>query len=192
MIDFAKIFLFSDGDRRGAFRAQNSNELLTKEFLFGTEDDGVKVDFCWLHGSKFYDFIATGYSGVYLVSEKVCSILQVSKYRGFSLRPIILEDKKKQVVDGYRLLSVVCEVGPIINEKSIKKIMPPRVPWADPYEAYVGLYFDPSTWDGSHFFHPAGTSLIYVVEKVKQLFEENQVSNCRFDKIVDLENYAII
>lgn len=191
MIDIERVFLFSDADKRNSFRGQESDESIEMDYLFSHENDGKLIEFQWFKGSKFYDIVPTGYVSIYLVSDKVQSILKEYQFKGFCLRPIKLKDKKQEVIDGYQLLSIVSKVGPIINERSIKKTMHPIVPWADPYEAYVGLYFDVSSWDGSHFFYPNGTSYIFVVEEVKVIFEENKVTNCRFDKIVDVENYGI-
>jgi|SRR5690554_734178 len=191
MLDIDNVFLFSDSDKRESFRAQNENDYLTEEYLLSSVDDGDTIKFSWLQGGKYYDIIATGYSGIYLVSEKTQSILKGAGFKGYSLRPITLTNKKHELVHGYRLLSVVSKVGSIINGKSGRKMMPPLVPWGDPYEAYIGLYFDVSTWDGSDFFYPEGTSYIFVVEEVKRLFEEHKVTNCQFHKVVELENYGI-
>lgn len=191
MLDIENVFLFSDSDKRESFRAQNENDYLTKEYLFSLVEDGDTIQFSWLQGKKYYDVIATDYSGIYLVSEKTQSILKGSGFKGYSLRPITLTNQKNELVHGYQLLSVVSKVGPIINEKSEKKMMPPLVPWGDPYEEYVGLYFDVSMWDGSDFFYPEGTSYVFVVEEVKRLFEAHKVTNCRFQKVVELANYGI-
>lgn len=191
MLDIRSIYLFSDFDKRSAFRAENENDLLTKDYLFSSNEDGSIICFNWFIGSKLYDIIATGYAGVYLVSEKVQLILKESGFKGYSLRGITLKDKKNELIHGYQLLSIISKVGPFQNEKSIKKMMPPIVSWSDPYEAYIGLYFDVSTWDGSHFFYPEGTSYIFVLEEVKKLFEEHKISNCQFKKVLELENYGI-
>ena len=192
MLNINTIYLFSDFDKRGAFIAENENDFLTKEYLFSSNKDGSIISFNWLKGSRFYDIIATGFAGIYLVSEKVQLILKESGFKGYSLRAITLIDKKNELIRGYQLLSIVSKVGPIQNEKSIKKLMPPIVSWSDPYEAYIGLYFDVSTWDGSHFFYPEGTSYIFVLEEVKKLFEEIKISNCKFKKVIELENYGFM
>jgi hypothetical protein len=191
MIEIEKMFLLSDSDKRDSFRAQIINKDLDEEYLFSSKEIKDVIEFCWLQGTKFYDIVPTGYPSVYLVSEKLQSILTGSEFKGYTLRSIILKNKRNELVPGYQLLSICSKVGPILNEKSIKIMMPPAVPWGDPYEAYVGLYFDLSTWDGSHFFFPEGTSYIFVVEEVKKLFEEHKVTNCQFDKVIDLENYGI-
>ena len=192
MLKIEKVHQFSDADKRNSFRAQIIKKELEEEYLFSSIDNSDLIEFCWLQGKKFYDIVPTGYASVYLVSDKVQSILKEYRFKGYCLRPIILKDKKREVIDGYKLLSIVSKVGPIINEKSIKKMIPPIVSWSDPYEAYIGLYFDISTWDGSHFFYPEGTSYISVVEEVKEIFEKNKITNCHFEKIVGLENYGIL
>lgn len=191
MLDIEKVFLFTDCDRRESFRAQIVNKDLDEGYLFSSGNIEDVVQFCWLQGRKVYDVIPTGYAGVYLVSEKIQSILKDSGFKGFNFRHVTLTNKKNELIHGYQLLSIVSKVGPIINEKSARKMMPPLVSWGDYYEAYIGLYFDTSTWDGSDFFYPEGTSYIFVVEDVKRLFEEHNVTNCQFHKVVELENYAI-
>jgi len=191
MLDIENVFLLSDCDKRESFRAQIVNKDLDEEYLFSSENTEDVVQYYWLQGRKTYDVIPTSYSGIYLVSEKIQSILKGARFNGYTLRHITLTNKKHELVHGYQQLSIVSKVGPIINEKSAKKMMPPLVSWGDPYEAYIGLYFNVSTWDGSHFFYPEGTSYIFVVEEVKRLFEEHQVTNCQFEKVIDLENYGI-
>ncbi|MEX2569221.1 MAG: hypothetical protein WD431_24970 [Cyclobacteriaceae bacterium] len=192
MLDIEKVFLFSDSDKRDSFRAQIVRKDLDEEYLFSSKNTEDVVQFCWLQGMKFYDVIATGYPGIYLVSEKIQYILIGSGFNGYILRPITLKDKKDISISGYKLLSIISKVGSIENEKSFKKMMPPIVSWEDPYEAYIGLYFDVFTWDKSHFFYPEGTSFIFVVEEVKRLFEQKKVTNCRFNKVIDLENYNFL
>lgn len=191
MIEINDVYLLSDSDKRNSFRAQILNKEISEEYLFSSEKIKENIEFHWLKGSKFYDIVPTGYPGVYLVSEKVQLILKESGFKGYSLRGIILKDKKNELIKGYQLLSIISKVGPIQNEKSIKKMMPPVVSWSDPYEAYIGLYFDVSTWDGSHFFYPEGTSYIFALDEVKKLFEEHKISNCQFKKVIELENYGI-
>ncbi|GAB2622893.1 imm11 family protein [Belliella aquatica] len=191
MLDLNKVFLFSDSDKRNSFRAQILNKDIEEDYLFSSESKDDEIMFNWLQGSQFYDIVPTGYPGIYLVSEKVQIILKEAKFKGFSLRPITLKNRKNENVNGYQLLSIVSKVGSIINEKSIKKIMPPIVSWGDPYEANVGLYFDVSTWNGSHFFYPDGTFYMFVLEEVKDLFEKHKVSNCQFDKVTEVVNHGI-
>jgi hypothetical protein len=191
MIDFDKVYSFDDADKRGSFRATTVNKDLQKEYLFSSVDDGIEIEFCWFMGSTLFDVLPTGFAGIYLVSEKVKSVLDSSNFKGYCLRRISLLGKRKESIDGYWLLSIISKVGPILNERSQKREMPPIVPWADPYEAYYGLFFDPATWDGSDFFRPENMFYTFVLEGVKDIFEKKKITNCEFKKVSEVQNMSM-
>lgn len=191
MIDFDKVYSFDDGDKRGSFRATIVNKDLQQEYLFSSFDDGRSIEFCWFMGSTLFDVLPTGFAGLYLVSDKVKSVLDSCNFKGYCLRRISLLGKRKEKIDGYWLLSITSKVGQILNEKSQKRTMPPLVPWADPYEAHFGLFFDPMTWDGSDFFRPENMFYTFVLEGVKDVFEQNKITNCEFKKISEMQNMVL-
>ncbi len=55
---------------------------------------------------------------------------------------------------------------------------------------YTGYRFDHSTWDGSDFFSPKGTALVFCTEKVKNILIKNKVTNIEFQDITTVEAYS--
>jgi len=55
----------------------------------------------------------------------------------------------------------------------------------------TGQNFDYSTWDGSDFFCPEGTMLIFCTQKVKDLFASNHITNVQFQDIKTVKWYNV-
>lgn len=56
---------------------------------------------------------------------------------------------------------------------------------------YVGYEFDQETWDGSDFFCPEGTALIFCTERAKKILEDNGLTNIEFEDISKVETYSL-
>lgn len=196
MLDLNKIYsLSANSDDRKALHLQTKNkDIIHKiDMLFygqKAELSSMPIEFIYLCGSKAFDLISCGFSHIYLISEKVVNLLVKENVTGWDSYEVKAYDKEGYLLEGYRGLSITGKCGPIKNELSKKELMPPRVPWANSYSAYIGLYFDPETWDGSDVFSPGETHHIFTSEKVKLLFENQHVSSVFFTPISKMENLS--
>jgi hypothetical protein len=70
--------------------------------------DGLVFPVKYKHqsGTKFRDMIDTGYPYLYLVSDTVIRVLEDNQITGWKTFPIIIEDKKGNITDGYRGLGI--------------------------------------------------------------------------------------
>jgi hypothetical protein len=133
------------------------------------------------------DVIGTSY-GTLIFSSEILSLLENQNITGWTTYPVTVYGAEGEVYKDYAGFSVIGRCGPIKKELSTKQTMPPRVPWAKPYEAYIGYYFDLDTWDGSDIFVPEGTYSFLTIEKVKNLFVKHKFKNIYFDSITEMEN----
>lgn len=52
----------------------------------------------------------------------------------------------------------------------------------------IGYFFDPSTWDGSDVFLATNTNTVFVVERVRRLFERIKARGFSFEPAAEAEN----
>ncbi|WP_299441267.1 hypothetical protein [uncultured Aquimarina sp.] len=55
---------------------------------------------------------------------------------------------------------------------------------------YIGYNFDHNSWDGSDFFCPEGTALIFCTEKAKDILTKSKISNIEFEDITKVKAYS--
>lgn len=55
---------------------------------------------------------------------------------------------------------------------------------------YIGYKFDKDTWDGSDFFCPEGTALIFCTERAKNILVKNKITNIEFEDITTVRAYS--
>jgi len=129
-------------------------------------------------GRKKFDLVPTTYPPIEFLSKNFKNLLEKEKATGWKPLPIVIEDPEVETSD-YFLLTVPGRCGPIINEMSKKVKRPPRFSGGNEYEAYMGLYFAPGTWDGSDVFLAEGTGYIFVTERIAQAIKEAKLTNVR-------------
>lgn len=122
-------------------------------------------------GHNWHDFISNDGNFNYIVSQKVVDILIENKITGWSVFDVEVEDTDLK----YYGFCVTGKVGPLTEEKSPG--------WQKGYK----LEYD--TWDGSDFFIINDTCFLLVTEKVKRLFEKNEVTNIVFINIKEASYY---
>ena len=64
---------------------------------------------------------------------------------------------------------------------------PPPVPEGKAYDAWIGMYFDPATWDGSDIFISEGSTTTIVTSRLKEQLESADVTNIRFTPLTEFE-----
>ncbi len=137
-------------------------------------------------GMNLLDILDTGYANLFLISEKLKSVLNEKKLTGWKTYPIKLYDKKGLEIVGYHGFSVIGHCGPIICEKSeiIEKRLIPTGPLV---KFYKGIFFNLESWDGSDFFSPEGTVRILVNENVTNALREYNITNTKVKNLKDIE-----
>jgi hypothetical protein len=147
------------------------------------------LQFMWSRGEIPLDHITTELGRVHLISDRIIDCFTQNGFRGWSTFPVIIRGKDGGDVSGYRGLIVTGRCGPIDNSMSIHTAMPPRVPGRPERQAFVGLYFDPATWDGSQIFTPNGGHH-FVTEEVKDALEAVAATNFRLRRVTEIENHT--
>lgn len=137
-------------------------------------------------GGKPYDLIGTTYA-LDLFSDKVVRILREGGFTGWSTFPVEVYGKRSQRIEGYHGFAVTGRCGQADISKARKLHMPPPVPWGQSYDAWVGLYFDPETWDGSEVFMPENTCHVIIVEDVFDALTRAGVKNVTFKRLTEYE-----
>lgn len=138
-------------------------------------------------GGRPRDLVGTGYGTVDLLSDRVISILRDSGFTGWKTFPVEVYGKRGERIEGYHGFSVTGRCGPIDWSKGKKVRKPPPVPWGEGYDAWVGMYFDPATWDGSDIFVPEETAYTIMVERVVTALKKAKVTNMTFKPLTEFE-----
>jgi ribosomal protein L24E len=124
-------------------------------------------------GSQPRDVIWTSAIKPLLIRDSVVDLLEQKEVTGWSTYPIDLPDVPSG--ESYRGLSITGRAGEIDDSRSqiTMKQYPARLA-----PVHKGLYFDPSTWDGSDLFvtEDANTWL-FASSKVKSAFDEAGISD---------------
>lgn len=150
------------------------------------------IEFKWLSGSNECDLISCGSAFTYLISDKFLDVLRNYNFSGWDIFPVKVFDKNKNILRGYNGLSIIGRSGEINNNLSIKKRIESKSSNQKGYESYFGKFFDLNSWDGSDFFIPNGTFLIYVTENVRKALEKEELSNIEFKSISEIENLNLL
>lgn len=127
-------------------------------------------------GKMATDVVWTDSPGFLLVSERLVAILQSEDLTGWTTYPVSLQG----VEQTYFGLSVTGQCGPLD---------PTRGEWVrkddEPGRFLRGTFFDDDSWDGSDFFSPVGTLVLFVTVRVKRCFDRHKIANVRFVRLMD-------
>ena len=110
-------------------------------------------------GKKLYDIMRYQDPFNFAVSERVYKLLKDANLTGWNSYEITIEGRN----ENYYGFQVLGKCGPLKR--------PPEPGFV------TGCEFDYETWDGSDFFCPEETLLIFCTEKAKKLLYTNQVTN---------------
>jgi hypothetical protein len=187
---FAHVFDISDPLANRPFRA--GLDLLPGEgdirFSRGEAKPDRPIRAGWRMGSpKPGDVIWTTLALPVLISERVVGILRDHRFSGWDVIPVELRGKGGELLPPYHYLSIHGRCGPIDyhRSKEIEKPWPSNPAKTSP--VWIGLYFDPTTWDGSDFFMAPGRGHKFVVEGVKEALERAKVRNVMFEVLDEYE-----
>ncbi len=185
---FEKYYSVLSGGKRGELVVQSIDDFCDNdyEFLAGKEKLKEKPVFKQHMGTRQYDFIASTYAILDMISDKFLNVLKENKFTGWDTYPVKILDKKGFEIKGYRGLIVPGKCGPI-NEDLSKEIIY-TAPSGEKLMEWKGLYFDPKTHDGSDFVVPEGTGYVIVKERVKTALEKAKITNI---ELIRLTEYII-
>jgi uncharacterized protein DUF1629 len=124
-----------------------------------------------------------------LVSNRVTGILQAGGFKGWTVFPIDLAGADGQRIAGFHGLSIVGRCGAIENQRSIR--VPKKYP-GGVFPVWKGLYFDPSTWDGSDIFMPQGkVGWVFVAKGLRDALDSANVGNIDWTPIENVERSVL-
>lgn len=141
----------------------------------------------WSMGKHKPDNIAWGCTSAWLyLSPRVQELLQDQKFTGYSLYPVFMYDRAKELCPGYAGFSITGRCGPIDNDRG--KVAPGQE--GEAFAEHIGLYFNEFTWDGSDLFCPAGiNTYMFATEQVRNLFEEYDLGGFEFTPLTEATWY---
>lgn len=135
-------------------------------------------------GSRTFDFLNSGYAGLYIVSKRILELFKNNAITGWSSIPVRIKGYESYE---YYLLTVTGKCSAIDYEKCESFIKDPITPTGKPLEAKRGLYFDLSSWDGSDVFTPEKSMFTFVTGKVEKLLSKNKATNVIIENITKFE-----
>ena len=187
-MDFGALYYMRDASHTGAFCVLPQDETIDYFAIARAETDPPRpFRFVYASGSKPQDLIGTGTVSLYLLTVRVFEILKNVGPTGWQALPVEVSGRKGKPVDGYRCLAVTGRCGPVLWDKGRKIRKPPPVPQGRGYDAWVGLFFDTETWDGSDIFTPEGTTYKIVSKRVMEALTRAKVTNIKFTALTDFE-----
>ncbi|HLL06317.1 MAG TPA: hypothetical protein VK539_37440 [Myxococcaceae bacterium] len=136
-------------------------------------------------GAEPGDVIWTTHAVPILISERVVQLLRTHAFTGWSLYPVVVQNKQRQPASHFNGLAVTGRCGNLEHSMSVEV---PRIFPGGVFPVWKGLLFDPASWDGSDFFMPAQRfGFVFVVEAVKKALERAKVRNLRFTPLDQFE-----
>ena len=184
-MDFQELFRLGDDFKHGAFRASPEEEIDGWAVAKGLCEPPKR--FNHFMGSRLYDLIGTGRAVFDLVSQRLIAVLRDDDFTGWQSYPADVYGKKGEPIDGYEVLIITGRCGPIQWEKGTKTRKPPPVPQGQGYDAWVGMYFDPVSWDGSDLFMPEDMTTNIITEPVKTALVKAKITNVSFEALTEFE-----
>jgi hypothetical protein len=121
-----------------------------------------------------------------LISDKFLDVLR--GFTGWQTYAVRIVGRGGDEVPGYHGLSVTGRCGRIEWEKSERMILPPPVPEGRTMAGWRGMYFSPSSWDGSDVFVPDDESTyVIVTDEVRAAAERARLTNVIFTRLTEFE-----
>ncbi|MEN3323958.1 hypothetical protein VP395_09485 [Mariniflexile soesokkakense] len=162
------------------FSGQESKEIILKsnfnddffDVKLGIVDYDHPIKTNVKFGNRFYDVLFFDDGVNIVVSKRLFTLLKTNEITGWKTYPLNI----KNVHENYYGFQIVGRCGKLMEPKN--------------EGFYKGYKFDVETWDFSDFFSPKDTSLVFVNQKLKELFVENEITNIHLVNIKDVEAYT--
>ena len=135
-------------------------------------------------GKNLTDILDTGHVSLFLISDRMKTILEENHLTGWKVFPIKLYDKKGTEIHGYHGFSIIGKCGTHDYQKStiVEKQFIPNGPF---YKYYKGLFV--KDWDGLDFFIPERTYQLLVSSKAADVLKRNKITNLNLKPLSDYE-----
>lgn len=135
-----------------------------------------------LGGKKPRDVILSTAVHFTIFSERVVQMLEERGFTGWSTYPIDVYGKDGAYVARYHGLAVHGRCGPLDNTRTTRVVL--EYP-GGPFPASKGIYFDPSSWDGSDFFMTEDKGFVFVTEEVMRAFKTMKFLHIEFTRLTE-------
>jgi hypothetical protein len=137
-------------------------------------------------GSLLKDLVDTGFSGLYLISDRMKEVLIGKKLTGWRSYEIRLVDRTGVEIGGYSGLSILGRCGPIDISKSL--VTQKHLTREGPLSTYYrGLFIGVDRWDGSDFFLPLPYYAPMVTAKAANVLRKANLSNISLENLSTVE-----
>jgi hypothetical protein len=168
--------------------APDERRLMDEDRLMqGTYNDFIfPVVFKQEYGKKLQDMLDTGTASLYLISDKMKTVLEDNNLTGWQTFAVKVLTKKEEEIEGYHGLSITGRCGKIDYSKSeiIEKRLVPTGPLA---KFHKGLHVGLDKWDGSDFFLPEKYFGTIVTSRAADVLKKSKLTNIRLENLADIE-----
>ena len=136
------------------------------------------------YGNELDDILDTGVVGLFLISDRMKTVLEENNLTGWKTFPIKLYDKNGNEIIGYHGLSITGRCGSASFEKSeiIEKQLVPTGPVC---KYYKGISID--NWDGMDFFSPDKKYRAFITKRTADILKKSKLTNVRLENLADQE-----
>ncbi|MDR0604221.1 MAG: hypothetical protein LBG80_07980 [Bacteroidales bacterium] len=145
--------------------------------------DGISfpVVFKQEYGKKLEDVLDTGWVNLYLISNKMKTVLEENALTGWKTFAVQVIDKKGREIQNYHGLSITGRCGKIDYSKSeiIKDTLLGKY--------YKGLHVGLDKWDGSDFFMPEKYFGTIITNRVVEILKKNNITNIRLENLMEIK-----
>lgn len=144
------------------------------------------VSFKQDQGKKFQDILDTARAFLFLISDRMKTVLEENNLTGWKCYPIRLLDKQGNKIEGYQGLSVTGRCGPIyvLESAAIYKRVVSEGPICKYYKGWhIGL----DEWDGSDFFLPKRSYGMIVTAAAAKVIKSNKLTNVHLRNLAEIE-----
>jgi hypothetical protein len=188
-LDCSRAYLVSRDFRRGGALTldPSDSDVPCEALALGTIVPDDPVPFRVQERRLLGDFAPTSWAGLFTVSPKVQRALTRGGFSGWSTFPICVEGPMAESLAGYAGLAVTGRSGPIDDSLSARILRPG--PSGRPAPHRLGLYPEPDSWDGSDIFTPTDSSVVCVVELVRNALVEADVTGAVLDRMSDVADW---
>jgi hypothetical protein len=172
----------------GFDRKLDDNDLAVQWCLILGDYSQISLPVIFKHkyGKKLEDMLDTGWPSLYLISDKLKTVLEDNELTGWKTFAVQIFDKKGGRIQGFHGLSITGRCGEIDYNKStiIEKNVIENGPTG---KYYKGLHVGLDKWDGSDFFLPAKYFGIILTDKAAQILKKNKLTNIRLENLAEVE-----
>lgn len=175
-----------DAHSKGAVVLLVEDEVNRFALLKGQVDEATAVRCRPTAGRHWFDVVATDTIVSYAISARMRSVLREAQANGWHTRKIAANGV---MVEGHELLVVTGRCGPVDNKRSAFEMRQSKRGVG--YPVWTGLFFDPTTWDGSDVFCPSDSGMIFITERVCEAIRKAKLENVLLRRGIDFERNAL-